>query len=223
MSRVDPFSHALAVIADARFPAIVEEADAERRDLADRPQFAALREVQHLLEELESPDVLARHPEAGAEYLAALYVAFRFWKAGRPIVEVSRQRLTAAVASPASGARPTVPRGACYLRLPERWFWAQIDRAEPHEPLDGLFVVEGAPGREITLLAVLGLRPERPGYSQIVVTAAPDDFVTAAGSARTPPFAPALDGGDVADLRSVTTSAELLHLAALALRSAARD
>ena len=223
MSRVDPFSQVFATIADARFPAIVEEADAERRDTADRPQFAAMREVQHLLEELESPEVLERHPEAGGEYLTALYVAFRFWNAGSRIVEVSRPRLTAAITSTAPSNPPSVPHGACYLRLPERWFWAQIDPAEPHEPLDGLFIVEGAQGREIALLAVLGLRQERPGFSQISLTAAPEDFMAATVSARTPPFAPTLDGGDAADLRSVTTSAELLHLAALALRDAASD
>lgn len=223
MTRVDPFALAFAAVAEQRFPAIDEEAGAAHRDTADRAQFAALREVQHLLAELESPDVLERNPAAGGEYLAALHVAFRFWKAGRRVVEVSRQRLTADIAGSRVAGPPSVPLGACYLRLPERWFWAQIDPAEPHEPLDGVFVVEGARGREITLLAVLGLRPERPGFSQISLTAAPGDFVTAAAGARTPPFASTLDGGVAADLRSVTTSAELLHLAALALRDAAAD
>jgi hypothetical protein len=222
VSRSDPFSLTFAPIADARFPAIVAAAADEHRDTADRPQFAALREVQHLLGELESPDVLERHAEAGGEYLTALWVAFRFWHAGRRIVEISRPQLTAAIAAPARASPPSVPHGACYLRLPEHWFWAQIDPAEPHEPLDGLFAVEGAQGREIALLAVLGLRPERPGFSQISLTAAPGDFVTAAASARTPPFAPTLDGGIAADLRSITTAAELLHLAALALRDADR-
>lgn len=223
MTRVDPFSLAFAPVADERFPAIVAEAAAAHRDTADRPQFAALQAVQHLLAELENPEVLEKHPAAGAEYLEALYVAFRFWLAGRPVVDVSRDGLTAAIAAPALAGPPSVPHGACYLRFPERWFWAQIDAAEPHEPLDGIFAVEGAHGREIALLAVLGLRPERPGFSQIALTAAPADFVTAAGSARTPPFASTLDGGDAADLRSVATAAELLHLAALALRDAVND
>jgi hypothetical protein len=223
VSRIDPFSHAFAALADARFPAIAEEADLERRDTADRPQFAALREVQHLLGELESPDVLERHPEAGGEYLTALYVAFRYWRAGTRLVAVSREQLTAAMTDPTPEAPPSVPHGACYLQLPERWFWAQIDPDEPHEPVDGLFAVEGRLGREISFLAVLGLRPDRPGFSQISLTAVPGDFVAAAGSARTPPFASTLDGGVAADLRSIITSAELLHLAALALRDAARD
>lgn len=223
MTRLDPFALAFATIADERFPAIVAEAAAAHRDTADRPQFAALQAVQHLLAELESPEVLEENPAAGAEYLEALYVAFRFWLAGRPVVDVAREGLAHAVAAPALATPPSVPHGACYLRLPERWFWAQIDATEPHEPLDGMFVVEGARGREIALLAVLGLRPERPGFSQIALTAAPADFVAAAASARTPPFASTLDGGHAADLRSVTTSAELLHLAALALRDAVND
>jgi len=223
MSRPDPFTHAFGPLADARFPAIAEEARAGRHDTADRAQFAALQEVQHLLAELESPDVVEQHPDAGVEYLMALYIAFRFWEGGRHIVAVPRKLLESAWAAPAPAPPPGVPRGACYLQLPERWFWAQIAADAPHEPLDGLYAIEGSHQREISLLAVLGLRPDRPGFSQITLTAPPEDFPAAAGSARTPPFASTLDGGESADLRSITTHAELMHLALLALRTTADD
>ncbi len=221
MTRIDPFDHAFAELAESRFPEVRAEAGREHRDTADRPQFAALRGVQHLLDEVESPDVLEAHPEAGAEYLNALYVAYRYWDAGRHTFPVSRDDLEAVLAGPSPGARAPVPHGACYLQLPERWFWAQIDPAEPHEPLDGLFVVMGARDREVVVLAVLGLRADRPGFSQVSVAAMPNDLPTAHESARDAIFGATLDGGTEAGLRSVTTPAELLHLAHLALHDVA--
>jgi hypothetical protein len=217
VTRLDPFDHAFAELAESRFPEIRDEAESEHRDTADRPQFAALRAVQHLLGEVESPEVLEEHPEAAGEYLTALYVAFRYWDAGRHTFPVPRDHLEGAFAGPIPSERPSVPYRACYLQLPERWFWAQIDPAEPHEPLDGLFVVAGGQDREVIILAVLGLRAGRPGFSQVSMATVPEDLVMAHRSARDPIFATTLDGGVEAGLRSVTTPAEVLHLAYLAL------
>jgi hypothetical protein len=221
MTRPDPFTHAFADLAESRFPAIRDEAEAEHRDTADLPQFASLRAVQHVLDDVESPEVLKHHPDAGAEYLNALYVAFRFWSKGCHALPVSRAGLEAAMQRPVPSEIPEIPHGVCYLRLPERWFWAQIDPAEPHEPLDGCFVVRGRPGREVLVLAVLGLREDRPGFSQVTVAAQPEDLPVAHEELRAPIFASMLDGGDAAGLRSVGTAAELLHLVHLALHEAA--
>jgi hypothetical protein len=114
-------------------------------------------------------------------------------------------------------SRPTVPHGACYLQLPERIFWARIADTAAPEPLDGVFLVAGPAGAELTVLAVLGLRPDRDGFSQLVVTAPAADFSHAREAARRPLFAPVLDGGDRAGLRSLVSEAELLYLAHLAL------
>ena len=221
MTRLDPFDHAFAELAASRFPEIRAEAEAEHRDTADRPQFAALRAVQHLLDEVEAPDILEARPDAGAEYLTALYVAYRYWDAGRHAFPVSREYIEAALGEPTPVEQPPVPHRACYLRLPERWFWAQIEPAEPHEPVDGLFVVMDGRDREIVVLAVLGLRGDRPGFSEVSVTTVPEHLATAHQSARQGIFAPTLDGGREAGLRSLTTSAELLHLAHLALHDVA--
>ncbi len=106
------------------------------------------------------------------------------------------------------------------MRFPERAFWSQVDSQAPHEPLDGVFVITGRAGREIVVLGVLGLRPERGGFSQITATAVPEDLAAARAAARQPPFDPAMDGGQVAGFRSVTSVAELLLLAHLALAHA---
>lgn len=220
MTRPDPFTHAFGDLAASRFPEIRDEAEAEHRDTADRPQFASLRAVQHVLGDVESPELLEEHPEAGAEYLNALYVAFRFWSAGCHVLPVPRALLEGAMQRRTPPGIPEIPHGACYLQLPERWFWGQIDPAQPHEPLDGCFVAAGGVGREILVLAVLGLREDRPGFSQVTVSAQPDDLPAAHEGARTPPFASTLDGGDAAGLHSITTAAELLHLVHLALHEA---
>lgn len=220
MTRPDPFTHAFAELAATRFPDIRDEAAAEHRDTADRPQFARLRAVQHVLGEVEYPELLERQPEAGAEYLNALYAAYRFWHAGCRLVRVPRAPLEHAMEQPPPAGMPDIPSGACYVRFPEGWIWGQVDPTEPHEPLDGCFVVSGGPGHEILVLAVLGLREDRPGFSQVTVTAQPDDLPVAHLSARTPPFVSTLDGGAAAGIRSVTTAAELLHLVHLALHEA---
>ena len=215
MTRLHPFDHAFGALAGTRFVEIRDEALAAHRELRDRAQFVSVPSVQRLLNDLESPELLDAHPEAAAEYVASLYVAFRFWEAGCLTAYPSRAHLEGAMATAPEGDRPSVPQGACYLQLPERWIWAQIDPDGPHEPLDGIFVVEDALGRDLSVLAVLGLREDRPGFSQIALTAVPDDL--RAAGAEHPDFTPMLDGGDAAGLKSITTTAALLHLIALAL------
>lgn len=216
MNRLDAFAHAFGVLATDRFPEIQRDADGELRDTTDRSQFATLRSVQHLLGEIEDPGLVERDPEATAEYLNALFVAYRFWDAGCHVVRIARDALLGALDSAPSDV-PQVPRGACYLQFPERWFWARIGPEQPHEPLDGIFVAEGTNGREISVLAVLGLRADRPGFSQVTLSVPTDDLAMVHREITSPPFTPTLDGGEAAGLKSVTTTGELLYLARLAL------
>ncbi len=216
MTRLDAFTHAFGVLASDRFPEIRRDAETEVRDTADRSQFGALRSVQHLVGEIEDPGLIERDPEAAAEYLNALYVAYRFWDAGRHVVPVARDRLQDLLEHPSHDV-PQVPHGACYLRLPERWFWARIGPDEPHEPLDGVFVAEGGHGREISVLAVLGLRADRPGFSQVTLSVPAADVATIDSEVIRPAFASTLDGGEAAGLKSVSTTGELLYLTRLAL------
>jgi len=217
VSRPHPFDLAFGSIAESRFPDIVGDAERQRRDLDDVAQFAACATVQRLLQEIESPELVERMPTAGVEYLHALYVGFRFWRAGRVTVAAPLEHLLARLADPTPVTTlPDIPSGAIYFQLPERLFWAQVDSDAPHEPMDGLFFAAGLHDAW-TVLAVLGLRPERSGFSQLTLTAAGEEVLAAPTMARTPPFAPVLDGGDSAGLYSVCTAAELLHLALLAV------
>ncbi len=215
MTRLTPFDHVFAGLAAARFPAIRNEARARAADTSDLGGFAALPSVQRLLWEMESPELVREHPEAAEQYMTALFVAYRFWDTGCQVTSVDRAALERAIER-APAPPPAVPPETRYLQLPERWFWGQIDPASPHEPLDGVFVASGRMGRELTVLAVLGLRADRAGFSQATVRATADDLRLANQQHRTPPFAPAIEGGRAADLRSVVSAAEVLALAGLA-------
>ena len=217
MTRLDPFTHAFGDLAEKRFPDIRAEAETSHKETADLPQFAAMRAVQRVLADLESPEVFESEPEAAAGYLSAMFAAYRFWDGGRRLYSVSRAQVEKALTRETDRAAMPVPGGGCYFQLPERWFWSQTDADRPHEPVDGLFAIEGAHRREILVLVVLGLRADRPGFSQIAVTASPQALQRAADEARRPLFASTLDGGEAAGLKSLVIEADVLLLAQVAL------
>ncbi len=113
-----------------------------------------------------------------------------------------------------------MPNPALYLQLPELRVWGSPNPANPPEPLDGLFVSAGTTAGAIGVLAIFGMRPDRPGFSAVglegradMEDAAADEIEVAAvrgdGSA---PFGPMLAGGSAAGLYSVANAGELLLL-----------
>lgn len=191
-------------------------------DPRDPTAFASLPEVQRLLESVRPKGAPTSDPTAGAEYLSFLYALCAFWDGGGTTMSASRDALTAVLGDDGSVAIPEIPNGACYVQLPAHWFWAQVDDNAPHEPIDGFFIVTGSHGPTLTVVALLGLHPDRVGFSQIAVTVHAGDARSAFGSLRADRFAPAMEGGDRTGLHSVTSTAELLVLAQLALAAAAR-
>jgi hypothetical protein len=234
VSRLHPFDVVSAGLPEDWF-AEVRATETHGRNPSDRRQFHELAPVRDVLRRLSPPGSEAAATTV-AQYETLLYAAYRFWSAGRQSVALGRRGLEQAVAADGrtkdqvtdgppdrlTAGPPEVPHGACYLQLPERLFWARIDDTTAPEPLDGLFLATGAGTREITVLAVLGLRPERGGFSQIAVTVPPEDLACAGDVVRRPLFAPVLEGGDRAGVKSLVSEAELLHLAKLALAEVAR-
>ncbi|MBI2401658.1 MAG: hypothetical protein HYV20_02745 [Gemmatimonadetes bacterium] len=229
MSRLHPFDVVSGALPEEWFSEI-HAAEAQGRDPADRRQFHDLAPARRVLRQLNALGEEATGTTI-VEYETLLYAVYRFWRAGRHSLALGREALDRALASgdrarpvPARdvGATPNVPHRACYLQLPERLFWARISDAAPPEPLDGLFLATGAGDREITVLAVLGLRPERGGFSQIAITVPPEDLARAQDFVRRPPFAPVLEGGERAGVKSLVSDAELLHLTHLALAEVGR-
>jgi hypothetical protein len=217
MSRLHPFDHAFAQLAATQFDAIREEAAGQHRDVRDHVQFAALPTVQRALQGIEDSAFLETQPEAAAEYVAALHAAFAFWLDNRTTLSPTTSAIESALDSPASWSAEPSPGGATYIQLPERLFWAQIDPASPHEPIDGMFINVNGTTRELAILAVLGLRHDRPGFSQLAVTGAFEDLEGLPADLRQPLFAPTIEGGAEAGVKSVTTGGEVLALALVGL------
>ena len=226
MSRAHPFDLVGGALSEAWFGEVDAAVAAAGCDPADRLAFQRLEPVQRVLGELRPPD--AEAPGAvEEEYATLLFVVYHYHRAGARSFALDRGALERALASDEPAAPPALPPvraglAPCYVQLPERWFWARIAETTPPEPLDGLFVAETAGARELLVLAVLGLRPEREGFSQIVVSAPREDVAGAGQLVRRPLFAPVLEGGERAGVRSIVSEAELLHLAHLALAQIAR-
>jgi len=210
MSRIAPFELVFSVV-EAQFEKVLEEAALSRIDATDPTLFVSLPSVQLILEQIESAQLLADSPAATGEYHMLLYMGFRFWDAGKLVRDVVQ------LPNCVTENLCEVPSGACYLRFPKRWFWAQIDQQAPHETLDGVFVAQSSDLRQLNALAVLGLRPERGGFSQISVMAASEDLPAARLVSRTPRFAANMRGGAAAGFKSLASLGELLLLTQLAL------
>ena len=90
------------------------------------------------------------------------------------------------------------------------------------EPLDGIFLAPSADGTRLTLVAILGMRSERHGFSQISITVGRDELTSAHAEARQPLFAPVMEGGQHAGFKSICSAADLVVLTQLALAQVTR-
>lgn len=222
MSRLHPFDYVFGELAPERFPALRQAAEATSYDLENRITFQRFQPVLDLLAELVPPESGQLTGAAVEQYAALLYVAYRYWSAGLHSFELSRDQVRAMLQNEATDLPPVVPHGACYVQLPERWFWARIDPQSPYEPLDGVFVAASPQEAGATVVAILGLRPDRGGFSQLALSVALADWERAGETVRRPLFAPVMAGGDRAGVYSLVSEGELLYLTHLALSAARR-
>jgi len=214
--RATPFVLAFGEI-EPRFPAIADSLQQDGVAAIDRDHFVLLEPVGRLLREIV-PE------EAGADALEAhvllLHHAYLFWASDQRVYQISEQMLQRAVAEQRITTR--LPHPAQYLQLPELRVWGAPNEASPPEPLDGMFVTEAASvgGGAIEVLAIFGMRPDRPGFSAVGLEgrADPEDpapgeiEIAAARDDGSAPFAPKLAGGTAAGLYSVANAGELLLL-----------
>jgi len=213
--RATPFALAFSEL-EPRFPAIAEALQQDGAAVADRDRFVLLEPVGRLLKEIV--------PEgAGADALEVhallLHHAYQFWAAEQRVYQISDEVLSRAALE--TRIATELPHPALYLQLPELRVWGTPDEASPPEPLDGMFVSEAADGAgAIEVLAIFGMRPDRPGFSAVGLEgrADPDDptageiEIAAARDDGSAPFAPKLAGGTAAGLYSVANAGELLLL-----------
>ena len=199
--RVWPFDIVFGELADERFPALKASLGAGQVDATDRDAFILDRAVTEFLRDLVPEDA---PPESLHEFIAVLQHCYLFWSGGK------RSRATTDTGIPGTPHAPPAPDVPLYLQLPSHLYWGQLEPDAPHEPLDGFFAhaIDGG----IRALAIFGLHPERPGFSvaEVKGTAPALLLPRADGSA---PFAPQMDGGVNAGIRSLSGPDELLALA----------
>jgi hypothetical protein len=151
-------------------------------------------------------------------HLVLLHHAYLFWVAKQPLYEISDAALRRAVSE--QQVTTVAPHAAQYLQLPELRVWGSPSEGSAPEPLDGMFVsATGDPGA-IAVLAIFGMRPDRPGFSAVGLEGRADSEdagaseieIAAAREDGSEPFGPRLAGGTAAGLHSVANAGELLLL-----------
>ena len=216
---------------DARFDEARAEAEARGMEIDDPERFIMLGSVGGLLREMilaeEAADVSgeiwqAVPADAIAQVGALLYQAYRFRAAGARVFLIDEPTARALVGG--ESVSPPAPAGrieAGYVQLPRNVFWARADAESAAEPLDGFFFARGF---RFDVLLALGVRPRRPGFTAIPIAAdvdsraALDRWADSHARDAGEDFANILPGGDIDALRGLTSAAEALKLAALALR-----
>jgi hypothetical protein len=223
--------------ADA-LPAIAEEAEARGVDAAEPERLVMLGESAKTMRRMRPDDVDATPGRAVAEYGALLFHGFHFWRAGHPFFVIDEATMRALLERPPRVGDWTLstPAPAGYVQLPRHRVWIPSADAGPPEPVDGFFwtttpvaSVAGAPPSTVLHLAlVLGMRPDRPGFTVAEISAPVPQGPTAHWadlSAREggADFENVLPGGEIGGLFALTSVAEALRLASLILWAASGD
>ena len=207
----------------AVFPRIRAEAEAQGVDtrVAERFGFLSLAgDVIRSIVPEETP------PEALEQYRALFHQSYNFWSYGKRlyVVEPAIARYLVEAAPSTESWEPVAPHPALYLQLPPNLFWGSIATGTPPEPVDGFFVTQadetdaaGVDFRRIEVLAVLGIRRDRAGFSVIPFSteAGPGigvEWMSAPGRDAGSDFENVLPGGEIGGLYSIVTTTEALKL-----------
>ena len=225
---------------DRLFPPIAEEAEARDQPLDDPDRFLFLSSVGQLLQAIAGGEDAGYDHEdddaggAGAEadpddrdalkqYGRLLYHAFHYWRDRKPTRRVGEETLRWLLddVSSVGDWSLAVPAASGYLQLPRNLIWAEPAPGLTPEPVDGFFwrrvEADDAP-THLHVLLVLGVRPDRAGFSVVPATGVLDDVDHWAEVDARPDgddFETTLPGGELDELYSVETAAEVLKLASL--------
>ena len=212
--RPTPFGMAFGEVA-RRFPAIAEALQQDGIAPGDRDRFVLVEPVGRLLRDIVPEGAGA---EALETHVLLLHTAFLHWSSGGAVYRIGEQALRRVIATRQITA--ALPQPALYLQLPELRVWGSPTPGAPPEPLDGMFVSASDVPGSVAVLAIFGMRPDRPGFSAVGIDGRADSDepagneieVAAARADGSPPFGPILPGGSAAGLHSVANAGELLLL-----------
>lgn len=212
-----------AAFEERLFPAIEQEAREHDVDPALREQFgflpAAMDLVRRMVPEEATPEVITQSRDL-------LYQAYNFRRAGRVVLACDTPVVRYLVEAGPSlrDWEFSLPAPSVYLQLPAHLFWASVSVEEPPEPVDGIFLTAvsaddplGPPYRRVNALMVLGMRPDRAGFSVAsfdteVGPGIPADWMAAEGREGGADFENVLPGGEISGLYSISTAAEAFKL-----------
>ena len=204
-----PWTAIVASIGEQRFEEIRSDLVARATDELDRDAFLLNGVVAALLRELVPPDAAT---DALAAYGTLLQMLYLCWARGWPVTAVEA---AAVRALPAVAAAPAPAPAVTYVQLPPRLVWAEPEPGAAHEPLDGVFVVRR--GAQLRVLAVLGLREDREGFTTMEGEIALPAPALGPRPDGTAPYTSVLPAGERAHLLSVVDTQELARLGLLAL------
>jgi len=205
-------------IGTERFAQIRDALDQDRVDALDRDAFLLHGAVGALLREVVAPDA---EPEAVNAYGALLFMLYALWSHDWPVKTVDAAALRRAIETSAAN-RATVPDPGpitpVYVQVPPKLAWAEPAPGAPHEPLDGAFLTVRR--GTATVLAVLGFRGERDGFTTIEASARLPTAPPGLRGDGTSAWSSRLPGGERAGLLGVVDETELVALALLAVSAA---
>jgi hypothetical protein len=207
-NRPTPYDLVVETTAPTIFPTIGSALERGGYDPRDRDAFLMVREVLELVREFRPAEGVG---EAIDQLIALVHHAYLYWNGGALTVQLAHERLSDFVTShPEPGGGDLLDLPPYYVQLPERRIWAPVVSGKPHEPLDGCFVHQLTDSRNLRVLGVFGLYPERQGFSAVEVAGPrPVSLVRTDGSEL---FSPVLSGGAAAGLFSLVGEEELLEL-----------
>lgn len=161
--------------------------------------------------------------EALRQYGRLLFHAFHYWRAHKPTRRVDEAGVRWLLDDVSSVGEWVLspPSSSGYLQLPRNLVWAEPAPGLRPEPADGFFWTFVAPDdgpASLHVLLVLGVRPDRAGFSVVPATGVLDaepHWAEVEGRSDGPDFETNLPGGELDALYSIETAAELLKLASL--------
>ena len=197
-------------------------AESEERgvDDTDPDVFVTLRVVAERVRTLRGPE---EPVESTYPFGSLLFQCVHFTRAGCPVyllkIEAARRLLEDAPGErrPAGEPKLQPPQSAGYLQLPQHLVWTRDSEGGTPESLDGIFWTLSKSGM-LHVLAISGLRPDRPGFGASTLPAAPASEVaswldaTVRASGRD--FASGLPGAELDRLYAVERAGEVLKLLA---------
>lgn len=229
-ARLTPYELAFsdAAFEERIFPDLDEEAHARGVDPAHREGFVLLEAAGRAVRGVVPDEAPA---EAMDQYRALLFQAYNFRRAGKKLYSLapSFARYLVEAAPSLTGWEFRTPHPSVYLQLPRHLFWSRVTPGATPEPVDGLFASAvtaedplGPAYRRLEVLMVLGMRPDRAGFSVVpfdteIGTGIPAVWAEAKGRTEGREFENVLPGGEMSNLYSISTTTEATKLLARAL------